>query len=254
MKSIIAILFFLTSLKVLGQGIVVGIVNNENAEAVGFCHVYNQTMGLGKISDMNGRFEITAKKNDTLKFSYVGYKPIQLKINSIHLVNYLKVTLPEDSILLPAITIYADSEFKVPVREIGTPVFIRGVSLENPPPPIKPGDFRFGATGVGGVPVPAIGIEGPITYFSKDEREKRKAVEAYAETRETITYQKYIAQDTIKEKLCNLYRITPSQYDKVIIRLHEHFPGIQSTHRPNEIWNWLLAHFDRTVPIIRDYE
>lgn len=233
---------------------VIGAIIDDDSNPIGFCHVYNKTLGLGKVSDMNGRFEILARKSDTLKFSYVGYQTFEMEVNSIHLVNYLRVKLPEDSVLLPAITIYADPEYKVPVRENGEPIFIPGVSLVNPPPPVKPGDLRLGATGVGGVPIPSIGIEGPITYFSRDEREKRKAVEAYEETRETITYQKYIAQDTIRQKLCELYKINSEQYDKIIIRLHEQFPDIQKTYRPNEIWNWLLAHFDRTVPIIRDYD
>lgn len=253
-KYILIIFLFPSAFFAAAQSMIIGSIVDEDEKPVGFCHVYNKTLDLGKVSDLNGKFEILARKNDTLRFSYVGYQPLELAITPVHLVNYLKITLPEDSILLPAITIYADPEYRVPLKEkSGDPIFIPGVSLVNPPPPVKPGDLRFSGNGVGGIPVPAIGIEGPITYFSRDEREKRKAAAAYEETRETITYQKYIAQDTIKQKLCDLYRINSDQYDRVIIRLHEQFPEIQKTYRPNEIWNWLLAHFDRTVPIIRDY-
>ncbi|MEQ9307421.1 MAG: carboxypeptidase-like regulatory domain-containing protein [Marinoscillum sp.] len=228
-------------------------MEDENQEAIGFCHVYNETLDLGKVSDMQGKFTLTAAKGDTLKFSYVGYKPLKVVITPSHLVNFMKVTLPRDSVMLPSITIYSDPYFKVPLNVKGEAIFIQGVSLVNPPPPIKAGDASFGATGVGGVPVPAVGIEGPITYFSRDEREKRKATEAKEETRETITYQKFIAQDSVRNKLTNMYALDSAQYDEVIRRLHQQFPGIQKTYRPNEIWNWLLHHFDRTAPIVKEF-
>ncbi|MEQ8473268.1 MAG: carboxypeptidase-like regulatory domain-containing protein [Marinoscillum sp.] len=241
------------SLASFGQHTVKGTVVDENEEGVGFSHVYNETIDLGKVSDIQGKFVLTAAKGDTLRFSYVGYKTLKVIVSSSHLVNFMKVTLPRDSMLLPSITIYSDPYYKVPLNIKGEPIFINGVSLVNPPDPIKAGDASFGATGVGGVPVPAISIEGPITYFSRDEREKRKAAEAYEETRETITYQRFIAQDSVRVKLSGMYALDSTQYDEVIRRLHQQFPGIQKTYRPNEIWNWLLHHFDRTAPIVKEF-
>lgn len=210
-------------------------------------------MGLGKVSDKNGKFAITAQKGDTLHFSYVGFKSLELPINSIHLVTFLKITLPEDSLVLPSITIYADPNYHVPLNMKGEPIIIPGFNDHKSENPIKPGSIRGGATGVGGVPLPGAVIYGPITYFSKDEREKRKAEEAYQETRETITYQKFIVQDSVRSKLCELYRLDSAQYDQVIVRLNRQFPGIQKQYNPIEIWNWLLMHFDRSAHIIRDY-
>lgn len=245
------LLFHFTSIS--AQHVISGTVLSESEEPVGFCHVYNQTMGLGKVSDIHGNFKVTAKKGDTLLFSYVGYQSLTLPVNSVHLVNYLKITLPEDSILLPSITIYADPNYRVPLNVHGEPIIIPGVSITEKTDGIQPGDVGFGATGVGGVPVPAVTIYGPITYFSRDEREKRQAVEAYKETRETITYQKFIVQDSVKQKLCELYHLNSQQYDQVIVRLHNQFPGIQKQYNPMEIWNWLLMHFDRSANIVRDY-
>ncbi len=210
-------------------------------------------MDMGKISDKNGNFSITARKGDTLEFSYVGYKTLDVPINSIHLVNYLKIVLPEDSLLLPSITIFADKQYRVPLNLKGEPIIMPGVNDRVSDNPIKAGSVRPAPTGVGGVPIPGATIYGPITYFSKDEREKRKAVVAYEETRETITFQKFIVQDSIKNKLCSLYKLDSSQYDKIVVRLNEQFPGIQRQHNPAEIWNWLLMHFDRSAPIIKDY-
>lgn len=233
---------------------VTGRVQDEQEDAIGFCHVYNKTLEMGKVADMHGRFQVTVRKGDTLEFSYVGYQSLELVVRSVHMVNFLSITLPEDSILLPSITIYADPNYKVPLNIQGEPIFIEGVSIEGELQPVKPGTIGIGAQpGVGGVPVPGAVIYGPISYFSKEEREKRQAAEAYKETRETITYQMFIAQDSVRNKLCDLYELDSSQYDQVIRRLHRQFPGIQKTYRPEEIWNWLLSHFDRTVPVVKRY-
>jgi len=249
---ITALLVFVSNL-IWAQNAINGVVLDEKEEPVGFCHVINKSMGMGKVSDRSGKFQIPAKKGDTLHFSYVGYKPLDIVVSSVHIVNYLKVSLPEDSLLLPSITIYADRYYKVPINHQGAPIRMQGVTVDDMTPRIVPGKFTPGVTGVGGVPVVGGTIYGPITYFSRDEREKRKAADAYEETRETITYQKFVAQDSVRIKLCRLYRLNDDQYDELIVRLNRQFPGIQRQYNPVEIWNWLLVHFDRQAPIIRDY-
>ncbi|MFT7030938.1 MAG: hypothetical protein ACI83W_001266 [Marinoscillum sp.] len=246
-------LFFLFAISqtAFSQHVINGLITNEDEEEVAFCHVYNTTMGLGKVSDRQGNFSITGSKGDTLKVSYVGYQTLFVILQPEHLLNYLKIVLPVDSILLPSITIYADPNYRVPLNIQGAPMFIQGLSIENAGDPIRAGSIRPGLTGVGGVPVPGATIYGPITYFSKDEQEKRAATEAYKETRETITYQRFIAQDSIKIKLMRLYDLDSAQYDRLIVRLNSQFPGIQKQYNPAEIWNWILSHFDRSVSIIK---
>lgn len=251
---LLIILGIVIVLPCFSQNTLKGKVQDENEEAVGFCHIYNRTLGLGKVGDMHGRFELTVRKGDTLEFSYVGYQSLKLVVEPVHIANFVRITLPEDSVLLPSITIYADPRYKVPLNIQGQPIFIEGVSIEGELKPIRPGTIGFGVNpGVGGMPMGGATIYGPISYFSKDEREKRKAEEAVQETRETITYQKYIAQDSVRNKLCAIYELDSNQYDQVIRRLHRQFPGIQKAYRPQEIWIWLLTHFDRTVPVIKQY-
>jgi hypothetical protein len=246
------IILFLSTLS-HGQFLVSGNIEDEKQEPIGFCHVINKTLGMGKISDKNGNFSITARKDDTLQFSYVGYKTLDIILSSVHLMNYLKVVLPEDSLLLPSITIFADRQFRVPINLKGQPIIMPGINDNVAEKPIKPGSVKASPSGVANVPIPGATIYGPITYFSKDEREKRQAEEAYIETRETITFQKFIAQDTVRQELCRLYKLDSSQYDRIVVRLNEQFPGIQKQHNPAEIWNWLLMHFNRQAPVIKDY-
>ena len=151
MKNGIAFfILILLSGHLVAQHRVQGKIINEDGDDVGFCHVYNQTLNSGKVADMQGRFDLVARKDDTIRFSYVGYQTFELTVKSIHLVNFLKVTLTEDSLLLPSITIYADKNYRVPLNLKGEPIIIPGVSIIDPPDPIKPGDIRpGGGSGVG---------------------------------------------------------------------------------------------------------
>lgn len=243
---LLAILITITTLG-HAQHTLKGIVQDVKDEPVGFCHVVNKTFGIGKVSDRLGKFEISARKGDTLHFSYVGYKSLELIIESVHLVNFMKITLPEDSLMLPSITIYADPYYKVPINLKGEPIVMSGITVEDMTQEIKPGSVRPGAPGMAGVLSPGVTLYGPITYFSRDEREKRAAEEAYVETRETITYQKFVAQDSVRTKLCSIYKINNDQYDELIVMLNSEFPGIQKEFNPKDIWNWLLVHFNRSV-------
>lgn len=253
-KYLLSLFILISAFSALAQYRIRGIVTDDEGIAVGFCHVYNISMGTGKVADMKGRFEVLARKDDTIRFSYVGYQTVELEISSIHLVNYMKVIMQEDSILLPSITIYADPYYKVPLNIKGDPIFIPGVSVTKPRTEIKPGTISWGVSpGLGGIPSGGATIMGPITYFSRDAREERKAEELFAEDMRTISYQIFIAEDSVKQQLCTLYDINGAQYDTVLRQLHQQFPGIQTERRPPVIWQWLLDYFDQTVPFVKGF-
>lgn len=237
----------------VAQNQIQGMVVDENEEPIGFCHVHNLTLELGKVSDMKGKFVVLANQGDSIRFSYVGYQPTIISVSNSHIVNFIKITLPKDSVLLPSITIYADKYFKVPIKPQFDPIFIPGVSIPGPQVPIKAGDAYVGSQmGENNMFLaPTVGIYGPITYFSKDEREKRKAEDAYEETRETLSYQKFMANDTLRHHLSRRFNLDSAQYTEIIYRLHENFPGIQRATMKNEIWHWLLSYFEQNAPIVK---
>ena len=45
-------------------------------------HVLNLTKVKGTITSNKGEFEIQAKVNDTLYFSYIGYKPLKIVVTN----------------------------------------------------------------------------------------------------------------------------------------------------------------------------
>ena len=45
-------------------------------------HILNLTQVIGTITDQKGNFVIPAKANDTLYFSYLGYKPLKIAVTN----------------------------------------------------------------------------------------------------------------------------------------------------------------------------
>ena len=60
-----------------------GKVQSETSEVIlQNVHVLNLTKVKGTISNVEGEFEIQAKVNDTLYFSYIGYKPLKIVVTN----------------------------------------------------------------------------------------------------------------------------------------------------------------------------
>ena len=56
-------------------------VENQNTDMpMGNVHVLNLTQVIGTITDQDGKFELAAAVNDTLYFSYLGYKPLKVAV------------------------------------------------------------------------------------------------------------------------------------------------------------------------------
>ncbi len=78
--------FVLTPFFLMAQNelsVLKGSVENEITELpMQSVHVINLTKVIGTITDDKGQFEIEVSVNDTLYFSYVGYKPIKVSVTS----------------------------------------------------------------------------------------------------------------------------------------------------------------------------
>ena len=63
--------------------IVKGKVQSETSKSIlQNVHVLNLTKVKGTITNLEGEFEINAKLNDTLYFSYIGYKPLKIVVTN----------------------------------------------------------------------------------------------------------------------------------------------------------------------------
>ncbi|MEK9614325.1 MAG: carboxypeptidase-like regulatory domain-containing protein [Flavobacteriaceae bacterium] len=66
-----------------GQDTFNAVVENETTGlAMPSVHVLNLTQVIGTITDLKGSFEIVAQANDTLYFSYLGYKPLKIAVTN----------------------------------------------------------------------------------------------------------------------------------------------------------------------------
>ena len=76
MKQIILILIGIIAFhKSLAQNkIAATIIDEKTEELLPFCHILNKNKQLGTVSNEEGYFEISCAPNDTLLFSYLGYK------------------------------------------------------------------------------------------------------------------------------------------------------------------------------------
>jgi hypothetical protein len=58
------------------------VINAQNKESMSAVHVINLTQVKGTITDQEGRFTLTAQANDTLYLSYLGFKPLKVRVTS----------------------------------------------------------------------------------------------------------------------------------------------------------------------------
>jgi hypothetical protein len=112
MRYIFLSLFLILSNLIVGQNdtltsILQGtVVHNETKLPISNVHVINTTKIRGTITDGNGFFEVNAKLNDTLLFSYLGFETIKVKITNDWVKNKTsKIVLTEKAYALEEVII-----------------------------------------------------------------------------------------------------------------------------------------------------
>jgi TonB-linked SusC/RagA family outer membrane protein len=84
----------------------------------------------GSISDLEGRYSVTASANDTLVFTYLGYKPLEVAVGNAPILN---VVMEVDAQALDAVVINA-GYYKVTDREkTGSITRVTAAEIENQP-------------------------------------------------------------------------------------------------------------------------
>jgi hypothetical protein len=77
------LLLLMLSYSSFGQDTFSAVVKNETTGLVmPSVHILNLTQVIGTITDQKGTFEIEAQANDTLYFSYLGYKPLKIAVTN----------------------------------------------------------------------------------------------------------------------------------------------------------------------------
>ena len=80
-KLFLLILITLFTTILSSQEKVVGVIENDaDSKPISNVHVINLNKVVGVISNKDGEFEIQAEVNDTLYFSYLGFKSIKINV------------------------------------------------------------------------------------------------------------------------------------------------------------------------------
>jgi len=72
----------LSSSTIFSQNLVATVENSSDNKPISSVHVINLTQVVGVITNKQGKFEISAKLNDTLYLSYLGFKSIKVRVTN----------------------------------------------------------------------------------------------------------------------------------------------------------------------------
>jgi hypothetical protein len=183
------------------------------------------------ISDADGNFSFTCNIGDTSVFTHVGYKNKSL----IHFRDEMNLSVPmkDSPWLLKSITIFGN--FK-PQGKAKWKDFIKLPNmLENPT-----GKDQYGmiqTIGVGAT------ISGPISYFTKYERNRRKLVRVKEDLVATVNYREVVNSEKVKADLIELFQITEEAYFKKLESFNVNYPEAAYLKTKQEIIDMLVAFF-----------
>ena len=76
------IVLILSSSTIFSQNLVATVENSSDNKPISSVHVINLTQVVGVITDKQGKFEISARLNDTLYLSYLGFKSIKVRVTN----------------------------------------------------------------------------------------------------------------------------------------------------------------------------
>lgn len=220
-----------------------GYTQDDQLVALPYTHIINLNQGIGTVSADNGFFSIDASVGDSIRFSFVGYKNLIVIFNEEMANRDIKVTLQPDYIELPSIWVFSNPKYKVPKRPV-LPSFRMGPLPESKNiKDIHPGDVSFkwvDKMDIAGMSIPIIApsmtLHGPFTYISKEEREKRKAEEAYLNTLKTLSFAKLMALKQTRDLLKSRYQLNDSELDHLIVMMNTEIPSIQTLEEPQKIF------------------
>lgn len=107
MKNIIFIFILLVTGVATAQDVVSGtVMNAANDKPIENVHIINLNQVIGAVSGEDGEFELQATVNDTLYFSYLGFRPIRVRVTNDWLkYGNVKVKMTELGIALEEVTV-----------------------------------------------------------------------------------------------------------------------------------------------------
>ncbi len=195
--------------KIKIKGVVIAMEDGASLSGV---NVYSKRSRVGRVSNNKGYFELTVLKSDTLIFSYVGYETIHLSVADFtDDPADIVVPMRESVIQLPDITI-EDSYPQVEYLMRHKPIQLKAFESQNKGPDVD-------------VPVGSLDY-GPLSYFSKEAKEKRILMRNYAKEQVNKVYVHTVNSDSLRNQFMDMYGLNRNEFDKFIIYFNTHPPAM----------------------------
>ena len=227
-----------------------GIVLNENQSPMPFVYIVNLSQRVGSLSADNGVFMIKAAPTDTIRMTFIGYKPLEIIVDEDIILRQITSTMAPMNIVLSSVWVFSDTDYRIPKRYKGIPMKIQGITEPSTEPtpqvslsPMMNENYA-----------PGVAISGALSYFTKENIEKRKAVEAKIETEKFITYAKLIELETIRSELKNKFNLSDSELDRLLIVMNLNKPQIQELRGKKNIMSEVTAFLSSRMQNSINYE
>ncbi len=182
------------------------IISGDELDNLPGVHIIGRLSRAGTVSDVRGMFRIRIFPEDTLIFSFVGYKTEKITFQDygssrVEVVVRLKPDVRE----LEGVVIY--SEHVTPeylLRPKREPIFIPG--LRPPRPKEDVADVPIGSTSYG-----------PISFFSKEAKEKRLVMKSYENKKREQVYNQVINSEPLRMQFMDQYGLSRKEWDDFVV-------------------------------------
>ena len=194
-------------------------------------------------TNARGYFSITARMGDTLRISFPGFMEKKILLTE---EQFLFVELQDLARLLPTFQVKAEpyrfrfKDGKLYLSEDET-VVEKPLSQQ----------VGFGATDSTS-PTPGLTLYGPISYFSKRNRELRAYEKRLDWERQRAGYLEVIDSDSVRTELMQQYRLDRKQWDELILRFNAFHAAHEFLGWPKERVLASLKEFFRLEVLLED--
>ncbi|WP_194775649.1 peptidase associated/transthyretin-like domain-containing protein [Pararhodonellum marinum] len=237
-----AICMFLLYLPLQGQVVTGNIVDAQDRRYLETVMVTNLTTNDSAMSNFRGYFRVKASSGDSLRFTKDGFLSHTRKVES---PDHIMVTLNFDSFLLPTAYVFGEQE----VIRFVIPNLSQYQSLSSRP--AGPGKMYLGHSESNTALTPGMTLDGPISYFTRRERQKRQYQRRLEKAARQQPYLDLINSDSVRFALRYRYGLNKQDLDSLIVEFNLYHIEHEFLDMDTETVSRLLVEFLNNNVFIR---
>ena len=182
------------------------VLDGRGKSGIAWVKVDNTRSGKFTYTDHEGKFAALAEEGDTLVFSFKNFHSKSITVPE-NLEEPLVVYLEFDAVELPEVFVMEKNQ--------NTSIQLHGIPKVDPDHvPIRPGQVVVGATEDYR---PGVALAGPISYFSKSEKNKRNYRKSEELREAQKDYLEVIRSDSMRSEIMHHFVLKREQYDSLLI-------------------------------------